>query len=96
MKNLPDECGGKAFHGGEAVLTHIGDEGQGGKFVGVESHAPDWHKLPSMDEIPNIIREGSPLTLSKLNSLEPPIYSTKVYSTATTCFALCYMPGMKC
>lgn len=52
--------------------------------MGVESHAPDWHMLPSMDEIPNTAREGSTLTLSELNSLEPLIYSTKIYSTATT------------
>lgn len=93
---MPGKCGGRAFHGGEAVLTNTGDAGQGGKFVGVESHGPDWRKLPSVDKSPNIVREGSPLTLSKLNSLEPLIYSTKIYSTATICFALCCVLGMKC
>jgi len=69
---------------------------KGGKFVGVENHGPAQRKLPSMDKIPNIVREGSLLTLSRLNSLEPLIHSTKVSSTAAACFALCCVLGRKC
>lgn len=95
-RSLPGKCGRRAFHEGEAVLTNTGDAGPGGKFVGVESHGPDWSKLPSADKSPNIVREGSPLTLSKLNSLEPLIYATEIYSTPTICFALCCVLGTKC